>query len=337
MNGVDSNKAVPSAADCAEAAAWIAKLHSDDRTQQVEAGFRRWLAATPAHRAAFEMANELWVGAEQLPKPEAPPIVRWPHSGIVLTLPRALATACSVALIAVAAWFALSDPGIETGVGEQRYLTLEDGSRVTLNTATRIVVHFDEAQRGVELDYGEALFEVAKNPSRPFVVIADNKRVRALGTSFLVRRESSAVAVTLVEGNVSVSTGSTSEPPPTAASETHEQNRSAEAGALTMSPGQRLTFSDGAAPTLDRPQIENVTAWQRGQVIFDHTPLPHAIREMNRYSAMVIELGDTNLATLAVTGVFRVGDTEDFARAVAEAYGLHIAESPKRLVLSERR
>src|SRR5690606_26427505 len=192
----------PSAADCAEAAAWIAKLHRDERTRQVEAGFRRWLAASAAHRVAFEMANEMWLAAERLPKPAVPAIVRWPRSGIVLTWPRALAAVCSVFVMAVLGWYVLRDPGIATGIGEQRYLTLEDGSRVTLNTATRIVVRVEPEQRLIELDHGEALFEVAKNPNRPFVVVAADKQVRALGTSFVVRRESSQVAVTLVEGKV---------------------------------------------------------------------------------------------------------------------------------------
>ena len=119
---------IPSAAACAEAAAWVARLHGADRTASVEAGFKRWLAASSEHRAAFEMANEIWVDVEQLPKPAPPAFVRWPRAALVVTVPRALVI-LGMAAIAIGLLFHFRDPGLATRVGEQRYLSLEDGTR----------------------------------------------------------------------------------------------------------------------------------------------------------------------------------------------------------------
>src|SRR5690606_28626324 len=95
-------------------------------------------------------------------------------------------------------------PVVRTGVGEQRTVTLEDGSRVSLNTATRLSLHFDRGVRRVRLQSGEALFEVARDPGRPFVVESGDRQVRALGTAFIVRRDAGRIAVTLMEGSVEV-------------------------------------------------------------------------------------------------------------------------------------
>ena len=335
----------PSAAACAEAAAWIARLHGEDRTASVEGGFRRWLAASLEHRAAFEMANEIWVGAEQLPKPAPPAFVRWPTAALVLTVPRALVAAV-LAAIAIGLVVHFRDPGLTTRVGEQRNLSLEDGTRISLNTASRIHVHYDRTARRVELDEGEAYFEVAKRPDWPFIVIAGGKQVVARGTAFVVRRDDEHVAVTLVEGKVTVAPAgevlspvTTAQPTssvtaPLSGSSSRPVDASGSAGDITLSPGQRLTFVDHEAPRLDRPAIERVTAWQRGQVILDHTPLADAVAEMNRYSDVQLTIEDPEAAGAQVTGIFRVGDSQNFAQAVAETYHLRIVDRGAQILIS---
>ncbi len=329
----------PSAADCAEAAAWIAKLHGEERTAKVEAGFRRWLAASAAHRVAAEMASDIWIAAERLPKSESPPIVRLAPASIVLTIPRALAAAALGVLVVGALYFYHSDPGIETRLGEQRSVTLEDGTRIALNTATRIQVRYDKSLRRVQLDRGEALFEVARNSQWPFVVSAGGRDVVARGTSFLVRREAHSVAVTLVEGKVTVSPNQdisevNPETPDALAPDGAASRFASRASTFALAPGQRLTFVRSAAPKLDTPPLDKVTAWQRGQVILDHTPLADAVAEMNRYSPIQLEIKDPQAATVQVTGVFRIGDSADFAQAVAEAYHLSLTQEPRRILIT---
>jgi transmembrane sensor len=336
---------VPSAAACAEAAAWIARLHGEDRTAPVEAGFQRWLAANPDHRAAFDMANDIWAGAEHLPKPPTPTFVRWPKAGLVVTLPRALAAAALVAIVAIGVSLYSRDAGLATRVGEQRNLTLEDGTRISLNTASRVHVRYDRTARRVELDEGEAYFEVAKRPRWPFIVIAGGKQVVARGTAFLVRRDEDSLAVTLVEGKVIVGpAGETVASIPTASGSTAGTSESSNivghrrgavtAADVTLVPGQRLTFADHEQPRLDRPPLERVIAWQRGQIILDHTPLADAVAEMNRYSRVTLKIEEPEARRAEVTGIFRIGDSHSFAQAVAETYHLEVADRGGQIVLS---
>jgi transmembrane sensor len=324
----DAIPEAPSAAACAEAAAWIARLHGEDRTASVEAGFKRWLTAKEEHRAAFEMANEIWAETERLPKPKAPAFVRWPTVGLVVTLPRALIAMSLIAIAAVGIGVYLRDPGLVTRVGEQRNLTLADGSRVSLNTASRIHVQYDRSARRVVLDEGEAYFEVAKHADWPFVVTAGGRQVIAKGTAFLVRRDEDRVAVTLVEGKVTVipteEAAMPSHAPVPVGAQSSSVSPIASGADVTLFPGQRLTFVGRGSPKLDTPSLERMTAWQHGQAIFDHTSLADAVAEMNRYSGAEIKIERAEAGRTEVTGVFRLGESESFAEAVAEAYHLHV-------------
>lgn len=334
---------IPSAAACAEAAVWIARLHREDRTAAVELGFRRWLAASAEHRTAFEMANGIWIGTEHLPKPSTPAFVRWPTPGLVVTLPRALAAAAVMAVLSFGISLHFRDSGLATRVGEQRNLSLEDGTRISLNTASRIHVRYDHTARRVVLDEGEAYFEVAKHPDWPFIVIAGGKQVVALGTAFQVRRNQDTLVVTLVEGKVTVApagesvTSRSSVPPPisgTGGSSSPVQPGRGSGTDVTLSPGQRLTVSDHGQPRVDRPALEQVTAWQRGKVVLDHTPLADAAAEMNRYSNVELRIEEPGTGRAEVTGIFRSGDSESFARAVAETYHLRVIDRGGKITLS---
>jgi transmembrane sensor len=103
---------------------------------------------------------------------------------------------------------------------------------------------------------------------------------------------------------------------------------------FTLSPGQRLTFARGDIPKLDNPPIDKVTAWQRGQIILDHTPLADAVAEMNRYSPIQLEVQNPQAANTQVTGIFRIGDSSDFAHAVAATYNLTIVEQQHKILIT---
>lgn len=308
----------------AQAAAWIANLHDDDRGEKLEAGFRRWLAADPRHRTAFEMANEMWNDTELWPKsavPAASPRV-WSTFAPAATL---AAAACVGAALLLGALLYFRGSGVATDVGEQRSLTLEDGTRVSLNTNTRIRIDYDDAVRKVRVESGEALFEVAKRPDRPFVVVAGERQITALGTAFVVRRDRQEVTVTLVEGKVQVATvGSIAE------------TREAGSKVAVLSAGDRLTLTEAGQAKRDRPVVASAVAWQRGQVVFDRTSLADAAMEMNRYSSVKMEVEGAAAERLLVTGVFRAGDSESLAQAMAESYRLEMVSEPRRIVLKER-
>lgn len=311
----------------AEAAAWVARLHSSGRSRALEAGLRKWLKADPAHAKAFEIATEAWEIGGSVPGAAVPrmtdPFADRPSRTHVGT--RYLVIAASVLAVMVGALLYLTrgTPPVSTAVGEQRMLTLDDGTRIFLNTGTRLFVQEDATQRRVKLENGEALFDVAKDPRRPFIVTAGDKEVVALGTSFVVRRDEQQLTVTLVEGKVAVSPVSGPQP-----------SGAGPAGATVLTPGQRLTFVSRKPPQVDEPAIEKVTAWRRGEVILDKTRLQDAIEEMNRYSTIKLIIDDAAVADIRVSGIFRAGDSARFAQAVGETYHLAIEHQSRRILIS---
>jgi transmembrane sensor len=292
----------------AEAGVWIARLHGDERDRDLEDAVRQWLQASPVNARAFELATEVWDDAANLRR-LVPLSVSRPAPRRYVSVALAATLVMALAAVAMLALYLYPD-GVRTGVGEQRMLTLTDGTRVYLNTATHIYIRYDRHSRRVELETGEALFDVAKATDRPFRVTAGDGQVTALGTSFVVRREEQRLAVTLVDGKVTVNQ------------------------TFTLTPGERLTLAPGEAARLDMPSLEKATAWRRGQVILDDTPLVAAVAEMNRYSPIKLVIEQPEAATLLISGLFQAGDSASFARAVAATYGLTAVNKGDRIVLA---
>ena len=216
-----------------------------------------------------------------------------------------------------------------TGPGEERTVDLSDGSQISLNANTRVLLQYDDRVRKVTLTAGEVLFNVAKDQPRPFVVIAGARKVIAMGTSFVIRREESAgsaFAVTLVEGHVAVEPISWPDALPNAGAP----------GLKLLNPGERLRFEGASTGTVDSPAIDKITAWQRGQLIFDDTSMSEAAAEFNRYGSNKIIIDSATAGKLRMGGVFRIGDPSSFARAMANAYHLRIIHRGHDIVLSDR-
>jgi transmembrane sensor len=305
----------------AEASAWIVKLHGPGRTPELEAALRTWLAASPENAYQFERVTEVW-DAGAMPVPGVPRIARDQFKRDSRNLqPRRwlLATATVLVVVGAGSWSADTlwlNPGYITGIGEQRILRLPDGSRVTLSSDSSVTVSYRRHERRVALDHGEAFFEVAKLSLRPFRVRAGERQIEALGTSFDVRRESQQITVTLVDGKVAVSDLEQSTPQ------------------ATLTKGQRIRLSSShAAPRLDEPRIEAVTAWRRGEVMLDSTPLAEAVAEMNRYDQRALVIDDPSIATVTISGVYHTGDSELFADMVARLYGLGVEHRDGRIHL----
>lgn len=301
----------------AEAAAWLARLRGPQRSPQAERAFRAWLAADPRHEDVFSRATELWdlVGGAGAPLDRAPQpwLARRP-----LALAAALA---ALACLAGGGAVLMRDPTYHTRIGEQQSVVLSDGTRMTLNTDSRVVVRYSAGLRRVKLDRGEAMFEVAKNPRRPFIVVAAGEQVRALGTVFTVRRDGPGVAVTLIEGRVSVS----------------EKTGASPRLVAMLAPGQRLTVRPDAGSAVDRPRLEAVTAWRRGQVVFDDTSLLDAAQELNRYGGRRILVGDPSVGSMRISGIFSASDPDTFAAVASQALGLSVHADDRGLVLTRAR
>lgn len=312
----------------AEASVWIVRLHGPNRTPELEAGFKRWLAAHAENAEEFERVTGVWEAAPEVAAAGLPRVKRWHHPNLSL---RWVFAAAALVTVGVGVWLTVirwHGSDLITGIGEQRLIPLEDGSRLTLNSDSHVQVDFRSAQRRVRLIRGEAFFEVTHDPQRPFVVIAGAQQVTAVGTAFEVRYEPTYVDVMLVEGRVSVT--SNDEPAPvfsrdTAPSPTSTRKEVAQAYLLV--PGERRRFAKGRPSKLDEPRVEEVTAWRRGEVMFDDTPLSAAVAEMNRYNKSLLVLDEAQISSLRVSGIYHTGDSEGFAATVANLYGLRVTES----------
>lgn len=337
---------VVSRAVAAEAAVWVARLHGPDRSSEMERDCLAWQARSAEHRLAFERCTDVWQEVPRVTLGDAyaaSPGTQAPAgTGPAPALGRNTRRRRWAAALAMAAVVALGTAALQrwpgrglysTGVGEQQVLLLDDGTRMSLNTATRVRVDLGARQRHVEVLAGEALFEVARDARRPFVVQAAGSEVVALGTVFGVRltpqrRGGDAVAVTLVEGHVAVRAG---------------QGRDGGVGAgaaaarrsILLEAGERARIAVPASgggpappPQVDRPPIEQLLAWQRGEVVFDDVSLADAVAEMNRYSRTPLVLDVPASAGWRVSGQFRAGDSLGFAKAVAALHGLRV--EPRR-------
>ena len=314
----------------AEASVWIARLHSGEPDKSAVAGVKRWLRAHPMNQRALEMCTEIWEESANLRR-ITPFATHVPAAAPRRYRRVSMAAAAMLLLVAgLFLWLAPS-ADLATEVGEQRLVTLRDGTHVFLNTATRIAVRYDAGTRRVELKTGEALFDVAKKPTWPFIVNAGDRQIRALGTSFVVRRDETQTAVTLMEGSVTVTADGSV--PRVHSAPTSSGDTPAAQQVFTLTPGQKLTFLAGQAH-LDNTSRDKAVAWRRGEIIFDDTPLSDAASELNRYSKDKLVVEQPAAQVMRVTGLFQTGDSLSFAHAVAQSYGLTVEERNEQIVLS---
>lgn len=292
----------------AEASAWLARLHSPAKSPLTEGGFRSWLDQDERHKQAFEKATEVWDLLGSVERPAAPANDTQPLGGRRFSRPLT-AIAASLALIfAASTLYVQRDPTYDTAIGEQQVVMLDDGSRVALNTNSGMSVDFSDKERRVILEHGEALFEVSPDAARPFVVQAGNQLIRALGTKFVVRRDGEETRVTLLEGKVEV----------------RGPSAARKAALAVLKPGERVTVTASSGAALDTPSLEAVTAWRRGEVVFEDSSLIEAAEELNRYSDRRLIIADPSLGSMRVSGVFSTGDVGEVAKAIAQLHGLKV-------------
>ena len=206
---------------------------------------------------------------------------------------------------AVKSRVALGPSDYTTGVGERRSVRLADGTMITLNTRSRVVVAYTEQRRLVRLVRGQALFEVAHNPNRPFVVEAADRQVTALGTVFEVRLDPGLVNVVLVKGRVVVD---------------RIPNASAQYTSVAkptfLVPGQQFSAELGAPQKVTKIDVGQQLLWRDGFVEFDDMPLGAAVAEINRYTNKPIILSNDGVSVLHISGVYNTGQPDRFVDAV---------------------
>ena len=326
-----------------QASIWCTRLASGHLAAAEQAEFDEWISAHDAHGEIFDRAQIAWRKLSAIA--DSPEIIaqradalealrrvnrrRWTHKiRINWQLAAALAASVVMAVFTLFLWtnFPMSpdaEPEVfATNVGEQQIITLTDGSRLTLDAATKVTVLYEDDQRVLTLQKGRAKFDVAKNAKRPFSVTAGGRTTVATGTSFSVELLRRDLQVVLFEGQVKVSR---------AGSPSSRQS-------FTLVPGEKLVtnISPSAVPRIEQADIAGAQAWETGQLVFIDEPLASALVQVNRYSRTKIETGDARASEVKVSGVFNAGDSRAFLDAITEAYALKITSDSGRVMIETK-
>lgn len=338
-----------------QAAEWAVRLHLRPLTADEQAELHQWLEGDVRHRGALLRARAAWVDLDRLaalaahremdpadsarttaslgPAEEQAASIAagdvaaaTPHRTMTFSNRRSF-LAASVAALAVGVtgtwWYRRRSDTYVSRVGEVRRVALSDGSHMVLNTDTEATVDFDSARREIRLRAGEGLFQVAKDPGRPFIVRTGAVSVRAVGTVFSVRSVDNRVDVTVTEGVVELKDESGSGPSITRRVTANEHATVLETSQVDV---QRIP----------QTQVDRGLAWRDGMVDFDGESLGHAVEEINRHNHRHIVIDDPALAARPVVGAFRANDPDGFAQTVAVAMGIERVEHDDAIHLSPR-
>lgn len=312
-----------SAADIEAAAfAWAARADRGPLSAEDQESLDSWIAADSRRAGAYARAlaadayldRAAALGPHYQPARHAPPV--WTRRHLLAGAGGAIAASLVAAVGLNAAW---TRNRIVTPKGDVRRVSLPEGSAITLNTDTVVRQAFVEDERRIDLLRGEALFDVAHDPTRPFRVFADDVRVEAIGTSFTVRRhENGDVEVVVREGLVDV-----------------RRVGSAHGVQLAAATTSRVSGDAPIRPQALTPDaVDKSLAWREGRLDLTGLTLAEAAAEFARYSDYQIAFETPDVGRLEVSGVYSISDPEGFAKAAALSLGLVARQGPEGATLA---
>jgi transmembrane sensor len=334
---------------------WLAEAGNNGLTASQKAALADWLRESPTHVREFlqttlihQDLGELQISPEQIAiwisdaksASRAPTRIalafdatdRTPsgNGGHVASRaarkPRVwLAAACLGTLVVAAALvFRWEEGRYSTPFGEQRIVTLADGSVIELNTDSALNVRFTEHQRAIQMIKGEAFFRVAHDTRRPFVVSTGEASVKAVGTQFNVRMSSDSTLVSVVEGSVEVRDETPDAQAAAGASSVIRVTTGEEASIRPVRPQtsrKRLAIANIAASSAERS-----ASWTQGRVEFENTPLADVLSDFQRYRDVRILVDDESIRELKLTGSFDAHDPASALAYIATLPGIAVEE-----------
>jgi transmembrane sensor len=344
----------------AAAADWFAKREAGRWRAEDQAHLEAWLDASTANRIAYIRLQTAWERSGRLkalgagvPSGTIPPRDSWgfaaspkgstpvispetldaehhlqraPKVRAVLSARLARATAISLMFVLAigTAWQFLANHAhsYTTQIGAISTVPLSDGSKITLNTDSQIRVALNASERRIELDQGEAYFEVAKDAARPFIVAIADKRVIAVGTKFSIRREQDDIRVLVTEGRVRIERNGSSSRTPETQLAAGSQARTAQAAVLVDQP-----------PPME---VEQLLSWRTGYIVFRDTSLADAVADFNRYTTRKIVIEDPAIANIRIGGNFRSDNADAFLSLIQNGFPIHVEQHTDRIVLTKR-
>lgn len=351
---------------------WFVEFRTGEPSEAARKAFLGWLQESPAHMAAYLEVTTLWNDAAAVNRDQ-----RWtvdelirqaardpdnvisiegasstagvartqPGPGHRLRLGVLLPTAASILIFLLTGltyWY-IQRGTYSTGIGELRSLTLADGSTIQLNARSKLRVRFSEHQRQIELIRGQALFLVAKHPDRPFIVVSNDTRVRAVGTQFDVNQKTRGTIVTVIEGKVAVfdsRAGSLPTSIPAPPSGTPADNTSVQADRtrepIYLSAGEQLALTGAVQPAAKPINPAAVTAWTQRQLVFDSASLAEVAEEFNRYNEKQLVVRDRALQDFQIDGVFTSTDPASLVRFLRARADVQVTETSSTIFLDRR-
>jgi transmembrane sensor len=316
-----------------EAADWLVAQADGPLPAEEQARFDAWLAASDGNKAAYWRIELGWQEADRVAAlglaPAERKAVASSRPRIPAWIPAAIAASIVLA-VGIQQWAGWGgsashrEPTAEsparsyaTSVGQTQLVGLVDGSRIQLNTGSKVRARIGNARREVWLEEGEAYFEVAREEDRPFVVHAGDREITVLGTRFAVRRTNANVIVTVIEGRVRLAQ--------------LEGGRTVRSAIVS---GGDIAVAAGAATLVtsrSEEVVEQALSWRDGVLTFDQQPLSAIADEFNRYNGRRLVLADPSTGSIRITGTFPADRPDAFARLLREAYGLGFEESGQEI------
>jgi transmembrane sensor len=363
-----------------EACEWFIECRAGDLDNAARAGFDRWVRKSPEHQSAYLEIAAIWNEGPALDPsnrwdldkliaeaaedpaniialertrstshtpqsvPKAPQTQRRvPLSAALTGRRRLFAIAASILLATVAfATYILTSSGVyATAIGEQRSLALSDGSTVELNSLSKIRIRYSEHERTVDLLQGQALFHVAKDTTRPFIVHSGQTCVRAVGTQFDVYRKADGTIVTVVEGRVAILNerhpfrpkheGEQGLRDPAPGTEVADFAQREGDDAILLTAGEQITVSPKTARKALHPNLAGATSWTQRQLVFDSASFSDVAEEFNRYNERKLVIDPAALGTLHISGVFSSTDAGSLIRFLRDRPGVRVTETPTEI------
>jgi len=303
----------------AEASGWYFRLQAEDVTTAERDRFSCWLAQGAAQYEAWQevqlLLGSLREPARRMREAEQ---ARWKKPAGQRWLPKACAAAVVLMTIGLLAaqtpWLDRWRADYATGTGETRRIELADGSRLQLNTDSAVQIHLSSGRRQVRLLRGEAWFEVARDPTRPFVVESGTGTVTVVGTQFSVAQHNARTQVQVAQGKVAVSAG--------------------DGAPVYLEPGRAVEYQDRRLSEVHGFDPASGFAWRQRQLVFRQQPLADVVAQLNRYwPGRTLVLGD-ELRERQVSGVFDIDKPEAVLKALVHTLNLQAERyTPYLLVL----
>ncbi|MBA6390893.1 FecR domain-containing protein [Colwellia sp. BRX10-3] len=311
-----------------EASIWLVKLDNGNLSDQSRKELKTWLSADKRHPVALKAMADVWDDMDEIlmiidNKDSSVKVSIWP---ILKPIFKPVMLAASISFMALLLWVGMPNDvhknSYATLIGQQMDATFDDGSIIHLNTNTHIETEFSDNKRIIKLVKGEALFEVAHDPNRPFIVYAGDRLVQAIGTKFVVHLKSEDIQVTVTDGKVKMSKVALN----TTLTDINDlTNTAIQKDDVYIIKGEKVVVTQDKTPTLTFIKAENMArelSWLNGKLIFVNEELSDVIEEINRYVEIEIVLNDPTLHDIPISGRFDLKDSEALIEAIELSFNM---------------